>query len=169
MIRVIGIDPGSVVTGYGIVDSDGQRSVLVAHGHIRIKGEDLASRLGFVFQRVDEVLREWQPREMAIEDVFVSRNPLSALKLGQARGAAVVAACQHEIPVAEYTPRRVKQAVVGNGGADKAQVQHMIGILLNTREKLQADAADALAIALCHAHTRGRDPDVARVLGRRRR
>jgi len=169
MIRVIGIDPGSVITGYGIVDSDGQRSLLVAHGHIRVEGDDLASRLGCVFQRVGAVLQEWQPQEMAIEDVFVSRNALSALKLGQARGAAVVAACQHRIPVAEYTPRRVKQAVVGNGGADKTQIQHMVGILLNTQERLQADAADALAIALCHVHTRGRDPGLARVLQRRRR
>ena len=115
------------------------------------------------------MLQEWQPQEMAIEDVFVSRNALSALKLGQARGAAIVAACQYQIPVAEYMPRRVKQAVVGSGGADKTQVQHMIGILLNTQERLQADAADALAVALCHVHTRGRDPAVANILQRRRR
>lgn len=169
MIRVIGIDPGSVITGYGIVDSDGQRSILVSHGHIRVEGDDLAARLGCVFERVGAVLREWQPQEMAIEDVFMSRNAASALKLGQARGAAVVAACQHRIPVSEYTPRRVKQAVVGNGGADKKQVQHMIGILLSTQERLQADAADALAIALCHVHSRGRDPGVAQLLQRRRR
>jgi len=169
MIRVIGIDPGSVITGYGVVDTDGRRSVLVAHGHIRIKGDDLAGRLGCVFQGVSEVLEQWQPHEMAIEDVFVNRNALSALKLGQARGAAVVAACRFEIPVAEYTPRRVKQSVVGTGAADKIQVQHMIKRLLNLRESLQADAADALAIALCHAHSRGRDPAVSRLLAARRR
>jgi len=153
MVRIIGIDPGSVCTGYGIIDSDGRRSQHVTHGHIRVSGASLAARLGCIFQRVSALLEQWQPGEMAIEDVFVSRNPLAALKLGQARGAAVVAASCHDLAVSEYTPRSVKQAVVGFGGADKAQVQHMIGVLLNLREALQPDAADALAIALCHAHT----------------
>ncbi len=155
MIRVIGIDPGSLSTGYGIIDTDGRRSLHIAHGHIRVRGEDLANRLGYIFEQVGALLAEWRPQEMAIEDVFVSRNALSALKLGQARGAAIVAACSHGVRVAEYTPRRVKQTVVGYGAADKSQVQHMIAVLLNLREvRLQSDAADALAIALCHAHTR---------------
>ena len=169
MLRIVGIDPGSVITGFGVIDSDGQRSVLIEHGHIRVEGDDLAARLGCIFERVSEVLREWQPLEMAIEDVFVSRNPHSALKLGQARGAAVVAACQQRLAVAEYTPRSVKQAIVGSGAADKTQVQHMVRRLLNVQENLQADAADALAIALCHAHSRGRVPEVATLLRSRRR
>jgi crossover junction endodeoxyribonuclease RuvC len=153
MIRILGIDPGSRITGFGIVDSDGHYSRHVASGAIRLEGEALADKLGMIFREVDAVIEAHRPQEMAIEKVFMARNADSALKLGQARGAAICAAVMQSLPVAEYTPRYVKQSVVGTGAADKAQVQHMMTMLLNLSGKLQADAADALAIALCHAHT----------------
>ena len=152
--RILGIDPGSVVTGFGIIESDGQRSVHLAHGNIKLVGEDFTQRLGNVFARINAVIDEWQPEECAIENVFMNKNAMSALKLGQARGAAIAAVVARGVPVAEYSPRLIKQTVTGTGGADKGQVQHMIRILLNLREEVQADAADGLAIALCHAHSR---------------
>jgi crossover junction endodeoxyribonuclease RuvC len=125
----------------------------VASGCIRISGDVLAQRLQQVYAGVTEVIERYQPQAMAIEQVFLSRNVDSALKLGQARGVAIVAGANRRLPVAEYAARRVKQAVVGNGGADKAQVQQMVMHLLKLPGLPQADAADALAIALCHAHT----------------
>ena len=153
MIRILGIDPGSRITGFGVVDSDGHYSRHIASGAIRLDGETLADKLGMIFHEVSAVIKEYQPQEMAIEKVFMARNADSALKLGQARGVAICAGVMQSLPVAEYTPRYVKQSVVGTGGADKEQVQHMMKMLLNLSGKLQADAADALAIALCHAHT----------------
>ena len=154
MIRIIGIDPGSRQTGYGIIDSDGQTSQYVASGCIYVKGDSLPERLGDIFGRVSELLLEWQPVEMAIEQVFVNKNVDSALKLGQARGAAICAAVQASLLVSEYTPKAVKSAVVGTGNASKEQVQHMVNMLLSLKTNLQADEADALGVALCHAHNR---------------
>jgi len=155
VIRILGIDPGSVVTGYGVIDSDGRRSVDVAHGHIRVEGADLSEKLANIFYRIQKIIEEHQPAEAAIEQVFMAKNAASALKLGQARGAAMCAAAVAGLPVAEYAARLVKQTVVGKGSADKAQIQHMVPLLLNIRgTKLQADAADGLAIALSHAHLR---------------
>lgn len=154
VIRIIGIDPGSRITGYGVIDSDGRSSSHIASGAIKVVAESFPERLGIIFREVGEVLQIHHPEIMAIEKVFVSRSADSALKLGQARGAAICAGVTQDLPVAEYTPRGIKQAVVGNGGADKAQVQHMVKRLLGLSGNLQADAADALAIALCHAHTR---------------
>ena len=151
---LLGIDPGSRVTGYGVIRSDGYHSLHVASGHIRVEGETLGDRLGMIFREVRAIVEAYRPVEMAIERVFVARNPDSALKLGQARGAAVCAAVISALAVAEYSAREVKRAVVGTGGANKEQVQHMIRHLLGLRDQLQADAADALAVALCHAHTR---------------
>lgn len=153
MPRILGIDPGSRITGFGVIDSDGRRSHHVASGAIRTKGEDLTARLGVIFREVAAVIEEFRPEQMAVEEVFVSHNPSSALKLGQARGAAICAGVLRELPVAEYTPRAVKLAIVGTGAADKAQVQHMVRMLLGIKAALQADSADALAVALCHAHT----------------
>jgi len=150
--RILGIDPGSRITGYGVIDSDGRVSRHVASGAIQVAGDGLPARLGCIFREVSDIIDEFRPQQMAIEDVFVARSAASALKLGQARGAAICAGVLRELPVAEYTARYVKQAVVGTGGADKAQVQHMVGLLLNLTGRLQADAADALAVALCHAH-----------------
>lgn len=154
MIRIIGIDPGSRQTGYGIIDSDGQSSQYVASGCIYVKGDSLPERLGDIFGRVSELVLEWQPIEMAIEQVFVNKNVDSALKLGQARGAAICAGVQASLVVSEYTPKAVKSAVVGTGNASKEQVQHMMNMLLSLKTNLQADEADALGVALCHAHNR---------------
>jgi len=151
---ILGIDPGSRITGFGIINSVGGRNEYVASGCIRIKGEELPERLKQVYAGVDEVIERYCPQEMAIEQVFMAKNADSALKLGQARGVAIVAGANHDLPVHEYAARKVKQAVVGNGGADKSQVQHMVMNILKLPGLPQADAADALAIALCHAHTR---------------
>jgi len=154
VIRILGIDPGSRQTGYGIIDSDGTKSIHVASGCIYVKGDNLPERLGNIFSRVSELITEWQPVEMSIEQVFVNKNVDSALKLGQARGAAICAGVQLNLPVNEYTPKAVKSAVVGTGNATKEQVQHMMSMLLSLNKDLQADEADGLAIALCHAHNR---------------
>lgn len=151
MSLILGIDPGSNITGYALLEG-GASPRLHEAGCVRLPRTDFAVRLGMIFERLSEVIREYQPQEMAIEDVFVSRNAASALKLGQARGAAICAGASAGLPVSEYTPTQIKNAVVGRGRADKAQIQHMIGVLLNVSRNLQADAADASAVALCHAH-----------------
>lgn len=151
---ILGIDPGSRITGYGVINSVGSKNEYVASGCIRIKGDALPERLQQVFEGVTEVIGRYCPQEMAIEQVFMARNADSALKLGQARGVAIVAGTNHELPVHEYAARKVKQSVVGNGSADKTQVQHMVARILKLPGLPQVDAADALAIALCHAHTR---------------
>jgi crossover junction endodeoxyribonuclease RuvC len=155
-IRILGIDPGSRITGYGIIDSDGRRSVHVASGCIRAGDGGLPSRLQVIFRGVQQLMAEYHPVAVAVEQVFLSRNADSALKLGQARSAAICATFEVEVGVEvyEYAARAVKQAIVGIGHADKAQVSHMVAVLLNHREALQIDASDALAVALCHAHTR---------------
>ncbi|MDO6562574.1 crossover junction endodeoxyribonuclease RuvC [Amphritea sp. 1_MG-2023] len=151
---ILGIDPGSRITGYGIINSIGAKNEYVASGCIRLKGDELATRLAQVYAGVTQLIEQFCPQEMAIEQVFMARNPDSALKLGQARGVAIVAGANQGLEVAEYAARKVKQAVVGNGSADKSQVQHMVKSILKLPGLPQADAADALAIALCHAHTR---------------
>ncbi|MDQ3796039.1 MAG: crossover junction endodeoxyribonuclease RuvC, partial [Pseudomonadota bacterium] len=125
MRRIIGIDPGSRITGYGIIDSDGRRSRYVISGCVAISGENLAARLNVVFQEVNNLIQAHRPHELAIEQVFMARNAAAALKLGHARGAAICAAVSHGLSVAEYSARSVKQAVVGRGGASKEQIQHM--------------------------------------------
>jgi crossover junction endodeoxyribonuclease RuvC len=153
MLRILGIDPGSRITGYGLIESDGRRSVHIEHGALRLQGEALPPRLGEIYSRVSALIALHRPEVMAIEQVFVSKNAASALKLGQARGAAICAAIQHGLSVAEYTPTRIKQSVVGSGRAEKTQIQQMVKMILNLPEIPQADAADALAVALSHAHT----------------
>ncbi|AXT37463.1 crossover junction endodeoxyribonuclease RuvC [Alteromonas sp. BL110] len=150
---ILGIDPGSRITGYGIIARKQGKLVYVASGCIRVGTTDLPSRLANIFTGVGDIIRQYKPEQFAIEQVFMAKNPDSALKLGQARGAAIVAATQAQLPVAEYSARQIKQSVVGKGGADKTQVQHMVKHLLNLSGTPQADAADALAVALCHAHT----------------
>jgi crossover junction endodeoxyribonuclease RuvC len=154
MTRILGIDPGSRVTGYGLVDQHGQRISYVASGCIRTRSTGLAERLGEIFAGVSHIIAEYRPDELAIERVFLNKNADSALKLGQARGAALCAAVQHEIPVDEYAAREIKQAVVGTGGATKEQVQHMMRALLVLQRSPPSDAADALAVAVCHGHCR---------------
>jgi len=153
MTRVMGVDPGSRVTGYGIIETDGVRSRHLESGCIRTTSGAFPVRLGEIFEGIREVLRQWQPQEVAVEDVFVSRNASSALKLGQARGAAVSAIVVGGLPVFEYTPAAVKQGLVGNGRAEKEQVQHMVRIILGLQGRLALDQSDALAVALCHAHS----------------
>ncbi|QQZ30929.1 crossover junction endodeoxyribonuclease RuvC [Thiothrix subterranea] len=148
----MGIDPGSRITGIGIIDTDGRRNQHVFSTCLRLGDASFPERLGTIFSELTRIIREYQPLEMAIESVFVSNNPASALKLGQARGAAICAGVIAGLPVAEYSPKEVKQATVGKGGADKAQVQHMVKLLLSLQGRLQVDTADALAVALCHAH-----------------
>jgi len=130
------------------------KSLHVDSGCIYAKGENFAERLGYIFQHVSELIAEYQPTELSIEQVFVNKNIDSALKLGQARGAAICAAVQAGLSVHEYAPKAVKSAVVGTGNATKEQVQHMMSMLLKLEKGLQADQADALGIALCHAHNR---------------
>jgi crossover junction endodeoxyribonuclease RuvC len=152
-MRILGIDPGSRFTGFGIIDVDGDRATLVRHGVIRTGTGEFTERLGVIFAELRELIQEHSPAEVAVETVFLSHNAASALKLGQARGAAVCAAISMGLPVSEYSPRSVKQAIVGRGGADKVQVQHMVSVLLQLPETPAEDAADALAVALCHQHT----------------
>ncbi len=148
---ILGIDPGSRITGYGLVDNQASRITYIASGSIKVKGDSLPQRLGNIFSAIDQVIQEHQPLQMSIENVFMARNADSALKLGQARGAAICAAHQAGLEISEYAPREIKQAIVGTGAADKEQVEHMVKRLLGIRQKLQADEADGLAIAICHA------------------
>jgi crossover junction endodeoxyribonuclease RuvC len=151
MIRILGIDPGSRLTGYGLIDAEGGHSRYVASGCLQVAGGSLSDKLGLIFRELSELMTRYRPQHFAIESVFMHRNAGSALKLGQARGAAICAAVMQELPVAEYAPREIKLSVVGKGGADKQQVQHMVRVLLNLSDVPQADAADALAVALCHS------------------
>jgi len=149
---IFGIDPGSRITGYGIINFDGRKAHYLTSGCIQIKADAIAQRLQQVYHGIREVMTQFPPHEVAVEQVFMHKNPGSALKLGQARGAAIVAASLDGIVVAEYSAKQIKQAVVGYGAAQKTQVQQMVKILLNLSDVPQADAADALAVALCHAH-----------------
>lgn len=151
-MRILGIDPGLQVTGFGIIDRNGQHLTYVTSGCVRTKPGDLPERLGVILANLGEIIAEHQPSVVAVEEVFVNVNPKSTLLLGQARGAAICAAVARGLPVAEYTALQVKQSVVGNGHADKQQVQHMVTYLLKLPQAPQADAADALACAICHAH-----------------
>lgn len=154
MVRILGIDPGSNCTGYGIVEIKQSTEVLVTFGQIRTQGEDLSQKLWQIFSKLQEIISSFQPTEAAIEEIFVQHNVRSALKLGQARGAALTACAAHALETHEYTARAVKQAIVGYGQASKQQVQHMVSALLHIHPNPPTDAADALAIALTHAHTR---------------
>lgn len=149
---ILGIDPGSLKTGFGVIKSDGHRHEYVASGCIRIAGKEFTQRLQQIFTDITEVITTYAPEKTAIEQVFMHTNANSALKLGQARGAAITALVVQQLPVAEYSARQVKQAVVGYGAATKTQVQHMVKTLLKLTGDIQEDAADALAIAICHAN-----------------
>ena len=153
MVRVLGIDPGSRVTGFGVIETDGIRSRYLGSGCIRTTSGPFPERLGEIFSGLRATLEEWRPREVAVEQVFVSRNASSALKLGQARGAAISAVVTLGLPVFEYTPAAVKQGLVGNGRAEKEQVQHMVRVILAMQGRMVLDESDALAVALCHAHS----------------
>ena len=150
--RILGIDPGLRVTGFGVLDKSGQKLVYVTSGCIKTAQGDLATRLKTILDGLAEVIGACRPEQIALEKVFVNMNPQSTLLLGQARGTAICAAVMHDLPVAEYTALQVKQAVVGNGHARKEQVQEMVKRLLSLAGAPSPDAADALACAICHAH-----------------
>ncbi len=154
MTLILGIDPGSRITGYGVVRDHGQGCEYIASGCIRTGSGELSQRLDAVYSGLDEIIRSYHPDLMSIEQVFMARNADSALKLGQARGAAIVAATQNGLQVSEYSATQIKSAVVGSGRAAKEQVQMMVMHLLQLSTKPQIDASDALAVALCHAHHR---------------
>lgn len=153
MAIILGIDPGSRVTGYGVIRQTGRQLDYLGSGAIRTAVDDLPSRLKRIYAGVSEIIQQFQPDMFAIEQVFMAKNADSALKLGQARGTAIVAAVNQDLPVFEYAARLVKQTVVGIGSADKIQVQEMVTRILQLSDKPQADAADALAIAITHAHS----------------
>jgi crossover junction endodeoxyribonuclease RuvC len=153
VVRVLGIDPGSRILGYGVIEVSGSRLAYVTCGTIRTTVKyPLAWRLNEIFDGLNEVIQTHRPEVAAVEDVFMSSNARSALKLGQARGAAIVAAMQNGLKVYDYPPRQVKQAVAGYGQAEKAQVQRMVKVLLKLQGSPSEDAADALAVAICHTN-----------------
>jgi crossover junction endodeoxyribonuclease RuvC len=154
MAIVLGIDPGSRKCGYGFIDVMGSKLDYVASGVIRVEHLEFPQRLQTIYATLGELIERYTPEEAAIEEVFMGKSSASALKLGQARGAAMVACTSHHLAVYEYATRKVKQAVVGTGTAAKEQIQHMIKNLLKLTDSPQEDAADALSVAVCHAHTR---------------
>ena len=152
---ILGIDPGSLVTGWGLVELEGQRLRYQSHGVIGLSASlSLAGRLSQVYRGLHEIIEHYHPTTVSLEKVFFSRNVQSALKLGQARGVALLAAAEHQLGVAEYSAAEIKVAVVGYGRATKEQVQKMVSALLSVRGAMRADAADALAAAICHIHRR---------------
>jgi crossover junction endodeoxyribonuclease RuvC len=161
-VRILGLDPGSLTTGFGVIDWVGGEARYVASGAIRTRGAEFTPRLRQIFEGVQRLVREYEPQEVAVERVFMHRNADSALKLGQARGAAICAALGPL--VFEYAPREVKLAVVGQGGAEKEQVQLMVRTLLRLDGALGADAADAVGLALCHAYSRASRAAIAAVV-----
>ena len=169
MPLILGIDPGSRKTGFGIINYVSGRSEYVTSGVIRLPNVELPERLRVIFENVTELVEQHGPHELAIEQVFLAKSAGSALKLGQARGAAIVACVAQQMPVSEYSARQIKQSVVGTGAADKEQVQHMVKVLLDLPATPAEDAADALAAALCHAHTRQSMINIAGAKSVRRR
>ncbi|MDO4223263.1 MAG: crossover junction endodeoxyribonuclease RuvC [Acinetobacter sp.] len=155
MSLIIGIDPGSRLTGYGIIEKNGTDLRFVDAGTIRTETQDIPDRLKRIFAGIERIVKFYKPTEAAVEKVFMAQNPDSALKLGQARGAAIAAVVNLDLTVSEYTARQIKQSVVGYGAADKEQVQMMVMRILKLDFHPQADAADALATAICHAHATG--------------
>lgn len=166
MIRIFGIDPGLQRTGWGVVDAEGNRLRHVAHGVVHTKADmPMSERLKNIYDELGKMLTLWQPQQAAIEETFVNQNAGSALKLGQARGVAIVAAAQMDIPVAEYAATLIKKSVVGTGHAEKQQIQAMIRVLLPGIDA-SPDAADALAVAICHAHHGASQSVIASMMAR---
>ena len=153
MALILGIDPGSQKTGFGIINYHAGKSEYVTSGIIRLPAGELPGRLKIIFESISELVETHCPQQLAIEQVFMARSAGSALKLGQARGAAITACVAQDMEVYEYSARQINQSVVGTGAAEKEQVQHMVKVLLKLPAEPAEDAADALAAALCHAHT----------------
>jgi crossover junction endodeoxyribonuclease RuvC len=154
MTIILGIDPGSRITGYGLIREHQRKLSYVDSGCIRTTVANVSVRLLQIFDGICELMQRYSPDEVVIESIFMHENASSALKLGQARGAALVAAASFRVAVSEYSPREVKQAIVGYGGAEKDQVKHMVTKLLGLNRAPQTDASDALALAICHSHQR---------------
>lgn len=152
MMKILGIDPGSRITGWGLLSLDKNKIEYIASGDLKLGTGEFSGRLRLLHEELSELFITHQPTEFAIEKAFMAKNADSALKLGHARGVAVCVAALHDVAIAEYSPRSIKQAVVGTGAAAKEQVQHMVTAMLKPPHKLRSDEADALAIALCHAH-----------------
>jgi len=165
-MRVLGVDPGSIKSGYGIIDERQNELIVVEYGVIRTTSQTpLAQRLLRIGNRLQQLIAQFHPQVLAVEDIFFARNAKSALKLGQSRGAILLTAAQAGLDIAEYTPLEVKQSVVGYGRADKLQVQHMVKVLLRLKEVPKPDdAADALAIAICHHHSAKMKQQISQLL-----
>ena len=154
MTIILGIDPGSIRTGFGIIHSEKNNLSHITHGTIHAKGDDVPARLHYIHRELCDIIAHHQPHEAAIEEGFMKINIQSALKLGQARGVALIALAHHGLSIAEYSAREIKKTAVGYGAASKEQIQFMVRAQLKLTVNLQADAADALAIAICHAQQR---------------
>jgi crossover junction endodeoxyribonuclease RuvC len=154
-VRVIGIDPGTAITGWGVVEGEGDDLVSVAYGVITTAaGTPLPERLQTIYRELGQIVDQWQPETSAIEELFFSKNAKTALAVGHGRGAAMLALANAKLPIVEYKPLEVKQAITGHGGADKQQMQHMVKLLLSLDDIPRPDdAADALAVAICHLHS----------------
>lgn len=153
-IRILGIDPGSRLTGFGVLDLDADHATYVASGVVKSLDGDFPARLKCIYESMTSIMDEYRPTVIAVESVFMARNAGSALKLGHARSAALCATFAYDVEVHEYAPREIKQAIVGKGSASKEQIQHMVVRLLSLPQSPAEDAADALAAALCHSHQR---------------
>jgi crossover junction endodeoxyribonuclease RuvC len=166
-MRILGVDPGTVVTGFGIIEKRGNDYFIVDYGCINLSSQEFFhKRLQIIYKEISRVISQHKPDEFAIEDLFYAENAKVALKMGHARGVAILAAVNHQIPTSEYSPREIKQSVVGNGGASKQQVQKMVQQLLRMSEVPEPyDASDALAVALCHLHHLGSRYDLPRPRG----
>ncbi len=154
-MRVIGIDPGTAITGWGVVEGDGDDLTMVAYGVVTTAaGTPLPERLQAIYRELGQIVDQWQPETSAIEELFFSKNAKTALAVGHGRGAAMLALANAGLPIGEYKPLEVKQAITGYGGADKQQMQHMVKLLLSLDDIPRPDdAADALAVAICHLHS----------------
>lgn len=154
-MRVIGIDPGTAITGWGVVEGDGNDLAMIAGGVITTAaGTPLPERLQVIYRELTEIVNEWQPSTAAIEELFFSKNAKTALAVGHGRGAAMLALANADLSISEYNPLEVKQAITGHGGADKKQIQQMVKLLLGLDDIPRPDdAADALAVAICHLHS----------------
>ena len=157
-MRIIGVDPGTRRTGVGLIEASGNRYQLIHFEVIKVKETlPIAERLHFIYHALSQVIQEYKPDVLALENIFFGKDIQAMVKIGEARACAMLAASEHGINVVEYPPARVKQSVSGNGRATKEQIQHMIKTLLNMKEAPPSDGADALAVAICHLHTRGRN------------
>lgn len=169
MAVILGIDPGSRVCGYGVISAVGNKLEYLSSGCIKVADLPFTDRLQIIFEGVTEIIERYQPIEVAVEEIFVGKSAVSALKLGQARGAVIVACTNQQLPVYEYPPNQIKKALVGRGRADKSQMQHMASSILKLSANPQKDASDALCVAICHVHTKSSLLKISGVEGSRRR